>query len=508
MPEENLGNHLKDLFSDTAIPDPQPESPLEASPAADRAELPSAPRLGQVFISETAADLASQLRAWRTNVLNVLLSIMAVASMPAMAIVIIQAIHAPEQWPAVFAFAAIYLLLLGLTFARRLDPGLRAWGVLLIGYIVGVLDFTRGGLAGNGGMYFLVLSVMAVILLGARSGLIMSVLSMLAYIGLTIAAQVGLLAEWLIYIDNPLTLEAWISGGIILLMLLVLIVSMQWLFSRFLLNTLKKARQSAKELEETHRLMQQQTLELEAANLLLEKRSGALAAASEVSRAVSSMLDTETLTHQVVNLIRDHFDFYYVGVFLLDDAGRWAVLRAGTGRAGREMLAQAHRLQVGGSSMIGWCTAHGQARIALDVGQEAVRFDNPHLSETRSEMALPLISRGGVIGALTVQSVEAQAFAAEDIAVLQTMADQVANAIENARLLQETERLARRNQLVSEVSGKLRGALDLEDVLQTTVRELGQALGASEAVIRLGVAPPLVGDDENDTLILPKEVLS
>jgi len=224
----------------------------------------------------------------------------------------------------------------------------------------------------------------------------------------------------------------------------------------------------------------------------IDQHAAQLRTAAEVSRAASSWLETEELIRQTVNLIRDRFDYYYVGLFLLDASREWAILRAGTGHPGHEMLAQGYKLKVGGNSMIGWCTAHSQARIALDVGAEAIRFDNPLLPQTRSEMALPLISRGRVIGALTVQSVKPQAFSDDDVAALQTMADQVANAIENARLLQETERLARRNELISVVTGKLRGALGLEGVLQTTVRELGLALGASEAVIRLDV---LAGSD-------------
>jgi GAF domain-containing protein len=89
--------------------------------------------------------------------------------------------------------------------------------------------------------------------------------------------------------------------------------------------------------------------------------------------------------------------------------------------------------------MIGWCIANKQPRIALDVGEEAVRFENPLLPETRSELALPLISRGEAIGALTIQSSQEAAFSEEDIAVLQTMAGQIANSIENARLYRQTQ---------------------------------------------------------------------
>ncbi len=169
------------------------------------------------------------------------------------------------------------------------------------------------------------------------------------------------------------------------------------------------------------------------------ERTRDLQAAADVARTTTSLLDPDQLLHQTVELVRERFDLYYVGLFLLDEEGRFAVLHAGTGEAGQQMLAQGHKLEVGGDSMIGQCTARGKARIALDVGEEAVRFDNPLLPETRSEMALPLRSRGRVIGAMTVQSREEAAFDETDIAVMQTMADQVAVAIDNARLFAEAQ---------------------------------------------------------------------
>jgi GAF domain-containing protein/HAMP domain-containing protein len=169
------------------------------------------------------------------------------------------------------------------------------------------------------------------------------------------------------------------------------------------------------------------------------ERTRNLQAAAEVSHATTSVLDPDQLLRQVVDLARERFDLYYVGLFLLDKERRFAVLRAGTGGAGQHMLARGHQLEVGGQSMIGQCVARGEARIALDVGAEAVRFDNPFLPETRSEMALPLRSRGQVIGAMTVQSTHAAAFDESHIAVMQTMADQVAVAIDNARLFAQTQ---------------------------------------------------------------------
>jgi len=179
----------------------------------------------------------------------------------------------------------------------------------------------------------------------------------------------------------------------------------------------------------------------------LEKLIARFQAAARLSQAASSILTLDELMPQMVDLIRKEFNYYYVGIFLVDQDNQWAVLQAGTGEAGQRMMAAGHKLKVGGQSMIGWCVANAQARIALDVGpakasgtgEEAIRFDNPLLPDTRSELALPLRSRGRILGALTIQSTQHAAFAQEDISVLQPMADQVANAIENARLFQELQ---------------------------------------------------------------------
>ena len=155
---------------------------------------------------------------------------------------------------------------------------------------------------------------------------------------------------------------------------------------------------------------------------------------------MTSILNLDELLPKTVDIICDAYGFYYAGVFLIDDAGQWAVLRAGRGEAGAAMVAEGHKLAVGGHSMIGAATGLREARIALDVGEEAVFFKNPHLPHTRSEMSLPLVVGDDVLGAVTVQSVEESAFSDDDITTLQTMADHLAVAIRNAHLLKELER--------------------------------------------------------------------
>ncbi|HSJ54428.1 MAG TPA: GAF domain-containing protein, partial [Anaerolineae bacterium] len=170
----------------------------------------------------------------------------------------------------------------------------------------------------------------------------------------------------------------------------------------------------------------------------LERRSNYLQASAEVGRAAASILEVDRLIGQVVNLIRERFGLYYVGLFLVNEDGDWAVLRAGTGTAGQALLGRGHRIRVG-EGMIGWAVSRGQARVSGEATRDIVRLATPELPETRSEAALPLRSRGRVLGALTVQHETSGAFDPETVTVLQLMADQVAVAIDNAGLLTESQ---------------------------------------------------------------------
>ncbi len=200
----------------------------------------------------------------------------------------------------------------------------------------------------------------------------------------------------------------------------------------------------------------------------IQKRALQLQTASEVGQASSSILELEQLLPTAVELIRNRFSLYYVGIFLVDETNTWALLRAGTGEAGRIQLEAGHKLELGGQSMIGQCIANAEAQIALDVGQQASFRPNPILPDTRSEMALPLTARGQVIGALTIQSTAPAAFSPEDITALQSMADALANALQNARLFEDIQRRSQEMTLLHEISLELgEQERDLNVVLET-----------------------------------------
>jgi GAF domain-containing protein/anti-sigma regulatory factor (Ser/Thr protein kinase) len=207
----------------------------------------------------------------------------------------------------------------------------------------------------------------------------------------------------------------------------------------------------------------------------IERHATLLKAAARAAKNITTILDPYELLQRTVDIICD--EFYYAGVFLLDDIGEYAVLKAGRGEAGRAMLNAGHKLAIGGNSMIGASIANRQGRIALDVGVEAVFFENPHLPHTRSEMALPLVVNDEAIGALTVQSTEEAAFHDEDIAALQTMADQLAIAIQNSQLHRQAERRSRLLKAANRVGKEVTSILDLEQLLPHTVNIICEAYG-------------------------------
>jgi signal transduction histidine kinase/putative methionine-R-sulfoxide reductase with GAF domain len=196
-----------------------------------------------------------------------------------------------------------------------------------------------------------------------------------------------------------------------------------------------------------------------------------LQTAAEVAAAASSIRDSEELMQRTVNLIQERFALYYVGLFLIDEKSNQAVLKAGTGKSGRLQIQRGHRLRIGGRSLIGGATYDGQPRIIQNVATAKEWLPNPLLPGTHSELALPLQVRGRIIGALTVQSATADAFAPTLISTLQTMSDQLAVAIENAQLLQTAQRYSNQLSVAAEVSRAATTILE-RDRLITEVVEL------------------------------------
>jgi GAF domain-containing protein/HAMP domain-containing protein len=170
----------------------------------------------------------------------------------------------------------------------------------------------------------------------------------------------------------------------------------------------------------------------------IDRRANYSATVEEVGRLAYTILDTDQLLKQVIELIRKQFDLYYVGLFLVSEDGKWAVLHAGTGKAGQSLMDRQHRLPIG-EGMIGWCIANARPRVANEVNQDSIHIENPDLPGTRSEAALPLRTHERVLGALTVQSEGMNTFDDIAMAALRTITDQIAIILENDRLSAESQ---------------------------------------------------------------------
>ena len=229
--------------------------------------------------------------------------------------------------------------------------------------------------------------------------------------------------------------------------------------------------------------------ELQEANYVLQRRAIQIETSAEIGRVITSILDVDQLLRQTVDLIRDRFDFYHAGIFLLDEMGEWAILREATGEAGAQMKAEGHRLAVEDSSMVGWTAKHRQSRIALDVGKDAVRFAHPLLPHTRSEVTLPLIVGDRLLGVLNAQSMEEAAFDQDDVRALQAMANQVAVAIENARKVSDEATLLEATSPVYRASRLLTTATTTTEVADAIIASVGETDADGCLVVEFEFSP-------------------
>jgi GAF domain-containing protein len=399
---------------------------------------------------------------------------------------LVTAIVAPlpfvQPWIAVGVAGLIFFLGLVSLILMRLGA-VRAASVL---YLVGMwvafsaLMFLSDGVNSTFAMAYITFTVAAGLLLGGWAAAVMAELSVLASLVMFYAKTADLLPAPVLYMGPG---PSWIT----LTANLVATVAVLYLATRAMSQALRRAQTSAAELDEQRELLEETVAER---TRDLEQRAVQLATASEVGRAAASILDLTGLSRQVVELVRDRFDLYYAGLFLLDDTGSHAMLEAGSGEAGRTMKLQGHSLEVGGMSMVGAACARREARIALDVGEEeSVRFDNPLLPETRSEMALPLVVGDRVLGALDVQSTEPDAFSEEDVAVLQLVADQVAVAVDNARKFSEEGEVLEATSPLFRASRRLASAVTTDDIVQAMLDSIAETEADGCAVVRLSLSP-------------------
>jgi GAF domain-containing protein len=478
--------------------------------------------------------------------------------------------------------AGLVVALLILRLAKKINTKTRVKSLLVILFLAGVGFMATGSPSMSLG-WIVACAALATLWLGVSSGLA------LTFAGSILLPVTGYLTSLEVFpwqqnsMQFNLT-EQILLGASVLISLPVIIG----------LNTYIRGleRISDKTIQE-HKNIEQKIAQQSEKNFSLDQRLVKLQTAAEISRIANTLLEPEILMEQVVQLICERFNLYYVGIYLVDEDDKFAVLKAGTGDAGQQMRNAGHRLDVGGTSMVAWAITHAQAQIAVINETETDHNKNPLLPLTRAELTLPLIYKQKVIGALTLLSEKTDAFYAEildglqgvavsiaiainnaylfqsiqnkvneiealnrqyvvsawtheltdfvrlehtyenpaqleektegqkvqapliirnqvfgdltlesagegwsseEIQLIEAVAAQAAQALENARLIQETQKYAYQEKLIGEFSSRTRESLNIDTILRTAVRELGDRLDLAEV-------EAFIGWDETDKQI-------
>jgi len=224
----------------------------------------------------------------------------------------------------------------------------------------------------------------------------------------------------------------------------------------------------------------------------LERRNTYLAASSEIGRLVTSTLDLNTIFTRTVNLISDRLGFYFAAIYQVEEEGFHAIMREGTGGAGENMKIQKHKVSVGSQTIVGKAAKTGETVLANNVITEPLHQPNPLLLDTQSEAAIPLRVGGRILGVIDIQSKAAQAFTSDALSVLQSLADQVAVAINNATLYDESQELIKTLKEVDQLKSQFLANMSHE--LRTPLNSI---IGFSRVILK-GIDGPITDMQNQD----------
>jgi GAF domain-containing protein len=346
--------------------------------------------------------------------------------------------------PQIFLSGNIYAYLIGyavfaaIAVFRRLNYYFRATVMLLLLQAVGVAALFSYGLSGTGALFMFASMLLAFMLFNRGIAVLFNGLGYALIITMGWAMVSGRVPLPPVEVlANSGNLVQWITEGIVLFFTLSLTSSSMSAAVGGMNRALLQQEKLTHDLEDERASLERR---VEERAVDLKRRVDQFEIASQIAREISGETNLESLLNTAVNLIRDRFGFYHVGVFFNDGKNEFTILKAATGEAGRMMLERNHRLKIGEIGMVGYVAGRGEPRISSDVSNDLVYYKNPLLPETRSEMVLPLRIGDQTIGALDVQSVVPDAFSVEDVRILQTIADQFSIAFDKTRLVEELQR--------------------------------------------------------------------
>ena len=409
--------------------------------------------------SETG-DVLSQ---WRTRILNVFLAVMAVAVAVMVGSRLLDAISRPGQWPVVVLFTSLTLMVAALAIFRRIDSRIRAWGVLLVIYVIGVLALISFGLGGTGRMFLLVLPALFLILIGVRAAIFMTALSVITMAVVAIMEGQGWLARWFVGTKDPLLPAEWLTQSFMLLMLLTILMVLLVLFYRFQEQLVGRERRAKLELTQAQALLEAQNSTLEqhvderTAELAqaIRQAEDARAVAEQANRERGDLLEKMVRQNQFLAALHDTtvglisrldvnelLEALVVRAGQLLNAPHGFIFLAGPGeqmecRVGVGAMSQlVGSLRKRGEGLAGKVWETGEPLVVDNYDRWPGRLENFQAFPLGAIMSAPLKSDGQTLGAIGLGRDPGpnSTFGGEELEVVNRFAQLASVALDNARL--------------------------------------------------------------------------
>jgi putative methionine-R-sulfoxide reductase with GAF domain len=377
------------------------------------------------------------------------------------------------------------VLLVLMVFSRR--GWVRLTSILMTALIVLLFTYADLQNAGNIQPSTLIVAIaiiMSGLLLGRRAPLLVAIL-------------VAVIHGVIVYLrmQGAVELKSAPAAGLENIILTAIMVSMIGFLFQFVISRLQFALDEARENE---RKLLFSNSELEKSRISLEQRVGertkALVTSTEVSRRLSTILDQKQLAIEVVEQVKNAFNYYHAHIYLVEEKGSDLIMAGGTGEVGQILLGRGHKI-ARGRGLVGRAAESNSIILVKDTSRDPNWLPNPMLPETKSEVAVPIAIGAEVLGVLDVQHNIVDGLTEEDANLLQSISYQVAVALKNAQTYSQTQQQAEQESLINTIGRKIQTTTSVEQALQVAVRELGQALGAKDSRIILSLPDSILNED-------------
>jgi GAF domain-containing protein len=337
-----------------------------------------------------------------------------------------------------FVYAAAFASLLAVTFIR-MPYLLRAGVFLALMYILGLSGLFETGIWGDARVFFLAFVIMCALLISPRAGINAMVFCIIT---ITIFGFLTLNGYYLLSSQEVTngSLGDWLTGSASLVLLGAVAVAGLYFFQSEFVQAQARASETFSDLQAERKNLEKHVAERTDE---LERRNISMRSTVYFISQIAELQDLSAIPAKTVDLISQHFGHYNANLFLMDEDGKTAVLQASSSDAGRKLLDDGYHVKVGDRSLVGRVAERAKLLISTN-NSTYPSLDTPASAMSQqvlAEIALPLLVRGKVTGVLDIQSEKSDAFNQNEAEILQLLADQVAAAIDNARLLSGSQTL-------------------------------------------------------------------